>query len=125
VNYNAGVSRRGLEPVMGLFWKRLGAALLAVALLSGWQAALQHPLEHIDEHGDFVHVHDDGHSHEGESGSGPLCDALAALTACAPEALPVVAASDRAQPGVFFFHESAPRVAEPPPFLSQGPPASA
>jgi hypothetical protein len=108
-----------------LFWKRVASLWLAVALLSGWQGALQHPITHVDEHGQFVHVHDDGHSHEGESESGPLCDALAALTACAPEASPALAASDRAEPRLFFPHESAPRVAEPPPFLSHGPPASA
>ena len=108
-----------------LFWQRLATLWLAFALLSGWQAAFEHPIEHVDEHGEFVHAHDDGHSHEGESESGPLCDALAALTACAPEASPALAVSDRAEPRLFFPHESAPRVAEPPPFLSHGPPASA
>jgi hypothetical protein len=39
--------------------------------------------------------------------------------------LPALAASDRAEIRFFFPHESAPRVAEAPPFLSQGPPASA
>jgi hypothetical protein len=110
---------------MSLFCKRLGAAWLAVALLSGWQAALEHPITHVDEHGEFVHVHDDGHSQKGESDSGPLCDALAALAACAPETLPALAARGPAEPRLLVLHESTPRVAEAPPFLSQGPPASA
>jgi hypothetical protein len=107
---------------MSLFRKRLGAAFLALALLAGWQAALEHPIEHVDKHGEFVHLHDDGHSHEGESG--PLCDALAALTACAAETLAVLGQVEpHYEP---LFHPiSAPRVAEAPPFLSQGPPASA
>jgi hypothetical protein len=110
---------------ISLFWKRVANVWLAIALLSSWQAALEHPIAHVDENGEFVHLHDDGHSHQDKSGSGLLCDALAALTACAPEALPVVAASDRAEPQLFLPHESAPRVADAPPFLSQGPPASA
>jgi hypothetical protein len=106
---------------MTLF-RRLARIALALALLAGWQAALQHPIEHVDGHGAFVHV-PGGHSHEEDSGSGPLCDALAALTACA------------AQPGLGFEGSpadyqapetpvSAPRLAEAPPFLSQGPPVS-
>jgi hypothetical protein len=97
--------------------------LLVVALLAGWQGALQHPIEHVDELGEFVHLHN-GHSHEEGSEAAPLCDALAALTACAPDAaLPPVAA------GQFEYslspqHQSAPRVADALPFLSQGPPAS-
>jgi hypothetical protein len=109
---------------MSPFWKRLGAAWLAVALLCGWQAAVQHPIKHVDGHGEFVHVHNDGHSDKGESGSGPLCDALAALTACAAEALAVLGQVELHHEALFF-PTSAPRVAEAPPFLSQGPPASA
>jgi len=100
---------------------RLARVALAALLLAAWQAALQHPIEHVDELGEFVHVQS-GHSHEDESHTGSLCDLLAALTACAA---PTHAAfghfqSDYEAP---FYPSSAPRVAEAPPFLSQGPPA--
>jgi hypothetical protein len=101
---------------------RLARVFLAVALLAAWQAALLHPLEHSNGDGSFVHLAD-SHSHDGDS-DGPenLCDALAALTACAPDAQ-------------FSFEPPAPgrqnlpsfvsrqRLAEAPPFLAQGPPA--
>jgi hypothetical protein len=104
-----------------MLFGRLARIALALALLAGWQAALRHPIEHVDGLGAFVHVHG-GHSHDEDSGSEPLCDALAALTACA------------VQPGIAFegsrsdfqapeYPVGAPRVAEAPPFLSQGPPA--
>jgi len=96
--------------------------LLVVALLAGWQAALQHPIEHVDELGEFVHLHS-GHSHEEGSESGLLCDALAVLTACAAQAVAVLAgfSPDPVAPSISV---GAPRAAEAPPFLSQGPPAS-
>ena len=105
---------------------RLARVFLAVALLAGWQAALQHPIEHVDELGEFVHLAG-GHSHsdDGSEGSGPLCDALAALTACAPDATQPVVASEQFEHSLQLASEGAPRVAEAPPFLSQGPPASA
>ena len=57
--------------------------LLAVALLAAWQNALVHPIEHVDEAGGFVHL---AGGHEGEQRNGnapdPLCDAVAAITAC-------------------------------------------
>jgi hypothetical protein len=96
---------------------------LILALLAGWQAALQHPIEHVDGLGEFVHVHS-GHSHEDGSESGPLCDALAALTACAPDAMPLLVASQQLEHSPPSLRADAPRVAEAPPFLSQGPPAS-
>jgi hypothetical protein len=101
---------------------RLARVLLAIALLASWQAALQHPIEHVDELGEFVHLHS-GHSHDG-SGAEPLCDALAALTACASEALAFCAthSPDYEAP---CHSPDAPRLAQAPPFLSQGPPASA
>ncbi|HEV3009100.1 MAG TPA: hypothetical protein VGX52_08720 [Burkholderiales bacterium] len=40
---------------------RLARVFLVVALLAGWQAALQHPIEHVDELGEFVHLHS-GHA---------------------------------------------------------------
>jgi hypothetical protein len=93
---------------------------LIVALLAGWQAALLHPIKHVDSAGNLVHS-SGGDSRQ--SGS-LLCDALAALTACAPGATsPVFATAppaDLSPPP----QANAPRIAEAPPFLSQGPPAS-
>jgi len=97
--------------------------LLLLALLAGWQAALQHPIEHVDELGEFVHLHS-GHSHEQGSEAGLLCDALAALTACAPDALVFSGTCSPDYP-VQSPPIGAPHLAEAPPFLSQGPPASA
>jgi hypothetical protein len=111
---NAGL---GLATVLRLCLR----FLLVIALLAGWQAALQHPLEHVDSLGQFVHLHD-GDSQDPESA--PLCDALAALTACAPDAMPALLASAPASHSLPKVHADAPRAAEAPPFLSQGPPAS-
>jgi hypothetical protein len=101
---------------------RLARVLLAVALLAGWQAALEHPLAHVDELGKFVHLHS-GHSHEDGSDPGSLCDLLAALTACAAHAQAALARHipDFAVPSQPL---GAPRPAQAPPFRSQGPPAS-
>jgi hypothetical protein len=101
---------------------RLARVFLAVALLAAWQAALQHPIEHVDELGRLVHI-DGVPSHEG-SGSQPLCDLLDSLTACAPDS-PVlgVGAQRFAHLPPLTTHD-APRAAEAPPFFSQGPPAS-
>lgn len=96
---------------------RLTRLVLVVALLAGWQAALQHPIEHVDELGALVHVPG------GESAHDVQCDLLAALTACAPEhhaaRPPVPVQSESA-----LYSEGAARRAQPPPFLSQGPPAA-
>lgn len=93
---------------------------LAAVLLVAWQASLEHPVEHVGELGELVHVHD-GHAHDSEPGA--VCDLLAALAACAPAAHAVFpeAFCAYASPG---YPESAPRAAEAPPFFSQGPPAS-
>jgi hypothetical protein len=97
---------------------RFARIVVALALLAAWQAALVHPLAHVDELGGYVHLGDP----DGNPDKSQLCDALAALTACAVHA-------------AFSFTASAPhapkpasrryavRVAEPPPFLSQAPPA--
>ncbi|MEX2240227.1 MAG: hypothetical protein WD775_05985 [Burkholderiales bacterium] len=57
--------------------RRLATLLLAAALLVGWQSALEHPLEHLDEHGGFVHK--SGDHHDSSNADGPLCDAIAAI----------------------------------------------
>jgi len=55
---------------------KLARLFLAAALLAGWQAALEHPLRHVDEHGGFVHgSHDSGGTTE------LACDAIAAVAA--------------------------------------------
>jgi hypothetical protein len=99
---------------------RLGRLLLLVALLAGWQAALEHPLAHLDERGAFVHL-EGGHSEHG----GPLCDELAALGACASGAAQPLVVHERAEDRVAAAISPAPRLADAPPFLSQGPPARA
>jgi len=58
--------------------------LLALALLAVWQAALLHPLKHVDTKGAFVHV-PGSHLPKApgdKGGSNPSCDAIAAVTAC-------------------------------------------
>jgi hypothetical protein len=109
------------------FLARLG---LAVGLLAGWQAALEHPIGHVDEHGHFVHVSGtDGGDARGENdregdASDRLGEALAALAACAPAAALDCLAEFESTHEVPRPQSGAPRAAEPPPFLSQGPPAS-
>ena len=98
--------------------------VLAVALLAAWQGALVHPLEHLDEHGGFVHVggvcgtHDpDGH---GEANA--LCDALAALSACVASSFPPAGAPADAVLKVAFVLPSVLRGVPPPAYRSQAPP---
>lgn len=103
--------------------RRCARLFVALAFLAGSRTALLHPLEHLGKHGEFVHLNG-SHSDKNQSESAPLCDALAALTACAPvatAALPAFQQPDNSLPTLF---AGAPRVAEAPPFLSQGPPAS-
>lgn len=64
---------------------KLGRLLLAVALLAGWQAALEHPVRHVDEHGGFVHGSQD------QGGAAQLaCDAIAAVAAVIGGAAPAL-----------------------------------
>jgi hypothetical protein len=59
---------------------RTARFLLAAVLLAGWQAALEHPLAHLDEHGAFVHLASEHAPHEqGRAKDSPLCDAIAAV----------------------------------------------
>jgi hypothetical protein len=102
--------------------RTLARLLLAAALLVAWQAALQHPIEHVDELGELVHVHD-GHAHDGDREPGSLCDLLAALTACAAGQSSVLCPVP-CRYATLSFPAPAPRVADAPPFFSQGPPAS-
>jgi hypothetical protein len=101
---------------------RLARLVLALALLAGWQLALVHPLKHLDAQGEYVHL-GDGHSHDRKPGSADgLCDAIAALAACAPEAAaaqpPCCSGLEAADSRDFAARLSA----AAPPFLSQGPP---
>ena len=98
----------------------LARLLLSVALLAAWQGALVHPLVHVDEQGGFVHL-DDGQGHDKKSTASGLCDvidALAAVVGAAPKAF----VADVVSHVVLLRSSSAPRAAEAPPFLSQGPP---
>jgi len=101
---------------------RLARVALVGVLLAAWQAALQHPIEHVDERGERVHARG-GHSHDDAPKAGSLCDLLAALTACAAPTHAAFAQfrSDYESPSC---PPCAPRLAEAPPFLSQGPPVS-
>jgi hypothetical protein len=108
----------------------LARLLLAAALLAAWQAALEHPIEHVDEHGHLVHVSGANggdargeNDHEGDP-SDRLGEALAALAACAPTAALDCLAEFASTHEVPRPKSVALRAAEPPPFLSQGPPAS-
>ena len=95
---------------------RLARVALALALIFASQTALLHPLQHVDQVGGLIHVPGK------DKASGPLCDALAALTAClsdAPQAF-AVAATVEALPAAYL---RVPRLADAPPFYSQGPPA--
>ena len=97
---------------------RLARVLLVVALLAGWQAALVHPLQHLDEHGSLVHLDGKGSKPSAKS---ELCDALAALTACAPEAKLAFAAPSAGEQGRPSTATEW-RAAIAPPFFSHGPP---
>lgn len=94
---------------------RLARVFLVVALLAGWQAALLHPLQHSDA-GGLVHL---GGKPSDKSAA---CDVLAALAACAPQAqlafdIPVPGRESPVSSKTEW------RLAQPPPFLAQGPPS--
>lgn len=98
----------------------LARLLLVVVLLAGWQASLVHPLEHVDGEGALVHAgqNDDSPADRAEN----LCDAFAALTACAAQAGLALQVEQSEEKHSSFAAERL-RRADPPPFLSQGPPA--
>jgi hypothetical protein len=102
--------------------RRLATLLLAAALLAGWQSALEHPLEHIDEYGGFVHK--SGEHHDSSNADGPLCDAIAAVAVAvgcaaapaafaAPEFAAAAEVPSRAQPNT----PLAPSSRDPPQLL--------
>ena len=99
---------------------RLASTLLALALLFAWQTALEHPIEHVDHLGELVHLHERD-SHTGDSGANLLCDALAALTACATP-MPAVFAQLCSDHQSLRLPSTPARSAEPPPFRSHAPP---
>ena len=60
--------------------RRALGVLLAGLLLAAQQAALEHPLAHVDERGAFVHLASEHAPHEqGRAKHSPLCDAIAAV----------------------------------------------
>jgi hypothetical protein len=89
--------------------------LLVLALLAGWQSALLHPLQHADERGALIHL---GGERDGGS---ELCDALGALTACAPES-PFRFEPPTPRQDVALSWVTEWRLPQPPPFFAQGPP---
>lgn len=86
---------------------RLARVSLAVLLLAGWHAALDHSVEHASG------------THEEST----LCGLLDGLTACAPKPQ-VFHAKHLPGPEPFIIRFIVPRPAGAPPFLSQGPPAA-
>jgi hypothetical protein len=58
--------------------------VIAFVLISAWQAALQHPLVHVDGHGAFVHIGGGHVPHIPGDKKAPnlQCDVLAAVAAC-------------------------------------------
>jgi hypothetical protein len=117
--------------IHGQVLAQLARVVFAVALLAVWQAALLHPLQHVDEYGGFVHrAGADGRDARGENDgqNGPLNpsdrlgDVFAALAVCAPDAPAALAQFIWDQePPLHRFGE--PRASSPPPFFAQGPPA--
>ena len=95
---------------------RLARIALAAALVLAGTTALLHPLTHVDSQGNLVHVPGK------DKTPGKLCDALAALAACVPDAPANFSVADSFEKPVVL-PQAAPRLAEAPPFLSQGPPA--
>lgn len=99
--------------------------LLAAVLLAGWQAALEHPLAHVDEQGAFVHLASEHAPHEqGRAKDSPLCDAIAAVavavgctTASAAFAAPAFAAAATVATRAWSNAPLATSSRDPPPLL--------
>jgi hypothetical protein len=96
---------------------------LAVALLAAWTNALVHPIAHVDEAGEFVHLAG-GHAGDSrnEHAPDPLCDAVAAVVACvngsAGLVFPIPVGAVAPTPQRADEYRSTPRLA----YLSQAPP---
>jgi hypothetical protein len=103
---------------------RLAHIGVLLALLAGWQSALLHPIGHVDERGAFVHPNHD-HSRSGKSSdpSAQLCDALAALTACAFAPLGNLAVVSGAGIALGLQKPGPLLAASAPPFFAQAPPS--
>jgi hypothetical protein len=108
------------------------AGALAFALLSAWQAALLHPLEHHDADGAFVHLGGaDGGDARGENQTpdGPfeptnlLGDLLAAVAACVASALAARVALFGGDATVVLAAAGEPRGSPPRFYRSQAPPS--
>jgi hypothetical protein len=104
---------------------RLLRLSLAALLLAVWQGALLHPLQHIDAKGAFVHV-PGSHAPKvpgDRSSSKPLCDAIAAVSACV-SGLPQAAPGALAGAESILARESVALFGAPPPaYRSQAPPS--
>ena len=103
---------------------RLLRLAFAALLVSAWQVALLHPLQHVDSGGAFVHIPGGGSKAPGEkNGSRQLCDAIAAVTACVAST-PSVLVAARPAAAPTFAHE-APRAPRAPTlaYRSQAPPS--
>ena len=99
--------------------------LLAVALLIACQAALLHPLKHVNAEGGYVHFAD-GHERQnpvnGKSTRDPVCDIVAAVALCIGNAsAPSIAPVSRREL-VRDFSSSAARNALALAYRSQAPP---
>ncbi len=103
--------------------------VLAAALLAAWQGALVHPLEHVGEHGELVHVTRlaaasdgcDGHDHE-DSGPNALCDVIAAVAATVDSRMALVVPAPGGTTAPVAMAAGAPRGTDPPAYRSQAPP---
>jgi hypothetical protein len=96
------------------------AALLCAAL----QSALLHPLKHFNAQGGYVHL-GGGHGPGGpgdKKGSNPLCDTIAAVTACIGGAASTFFPAFTDSESLEFRHAGAPRIAPSPVYRSQAPP---
>ena len=101
----------------------LAHIVLLVALLAGWQSALLHPIDHVDQQGQFVHpTHDHSDTGRNSDSSAQLCDALAALTACVFAATSTFAVDPSAEIALALRGLGPLLVAAAPPFFAQAPP---
>ena len=99
--------------------------LLAAVLLAALQGALVHPLKHLNASGGFVHV-GGGHGPNGSgdrNGSNPLCDTIAAVTACVGSSAYSLFVALFGGESLVIGHPGAPRGAPAPAYRSQAPPS--